>query len=547
MATLSFQQAYEAVTEHFNAGRFREAEALLMSILGKVKDHPQCLHLLGLSQHQLGRGTAGVELIRRAIDKAPNNAEFHANLAAVLGSFGQDDAALKAAERAIELDPNLPDAHNNRGTILRTLRRRHEAMDEFAKALKLRPDFPEAIHNLATSLLDNNQPEEAIVYLQRVAALRPNNPETYNSLGNALLMLNRFQESINSYRKALSLRPQHVDAMTNLGHAMRAQNRLQEAMQTYQQALTINPQASEPRWAAGTILLLQGDYIGGFEMLESRLFHRDKLASFAQPNWNGEDLQGKRIMLVAEQGIGDTIQFVRYAPLIKARGALVAVLCQREVERLLKSCQGIDLVVPDGSATPTVDFRCPMMSAARVLKTTLQTIPNQVPYLAADLQLSASWRDRLNRESSGLRVGVRWAGDPRHKNDANRSMPAGMLAALSKVPNVRLYSLQKGVDRVEGITDWTADLSDMADTAALVSNLDLVITVDTAICHLAGALAKPVWTLVPFAPDWRWLLDRTDSPWYPTMRLFRQPTVGDWGTPMSQVTAELTRLAVRTV
>ena len=546
METVSFQQAYDVAAEHFNAGRMREAESVLLRILAQAKDHPDCLHMLGLAQHQLGRGTAGVELLRRAIDKSPQNAQFYANLSAVLSSLGDDEAAMKVAQRAAELDPNLAEAHNNLGNILRAKRQPLEAMDAFRKAIAARPDYPEAMHNLATSLLDINQPDEAIPLINRVLELRPNYPEALNALGNAMQAKNRFQESLNAYRKAIALKPQYSDAYANLGHAMRAQNRLQEAMQSYQAALAINPQSAEPMWASGFVTLLQGDFIPGFNALEARLFHRDKLASFAQPAWNGEDLQGKRILLVAEQGLGDTIQFARYAPLIKARGALVAMLCQTELERLLKSCPGIDLVVADGKATPTVDYRCPMMSAARVLKTTLQTAPNTVPYLAAEPELSNAWRERLQKVPPGLRVGVAWTGHPRHKNNINRSVPRDMMASLSRIDGVKIFSLQKGLEATPQMIDWTESLQDMADTAAMIANLDLVISADTAVCHLAGALAKPVWTVIPFAPDWRWLLDRADSPWYPTMRLFRQPAIGDWATPMTQVTAELTRLAGQT-
>ena len=300
-------------------------------------------------------------------------------------------------------------------------------------------------------------------------------------------------------------------------------------------------------------LLLQGRFAEGWEAYESRRQIR-RIArdpGFVQPFWDGSPLGGRRILLTSEQGFGDTIQFVRYAPLVAARGGRVLLQCKPELKRLLAGQCGIEQVVTPGDATPAFDVWCLLMSLPHLLGTTLQTIPAQVPYLTPDPHLIDKWGKRTAHEPAGLKVGLVWAGGAHNKNDRVRSLSLGALAPLAQVPGVRFYSLQKGAASDQArtppagmeMTDWTPELADFADTAALVANLDLVISVDTAVAHLAGAIGKPVWVLLPLSPDFRWLLNRDDSPWYPTVRLFRQPTRGDWASVIERVRRALHQLS----
>jgi len=303
-------------------------------------------------------------------------------------------------------------------------------------------------------------------------------------------------------------------------------------------------------WNLALALLVQGHFPEGWEEYEWRWKTKGLLSPrqlLPQPLWDGRPLAGRAILLHAEQGLGDTIQFIRYLPLVAQRGGRVIVECQPELQRLVQAMTPDIPVLARGQPLPDFAFQCPLLSLPKALGTTLATIPATVPYLHADAQNVQMWRDRLAGHGSALKVGLIWAGNPHHKNDRNRSVKLASLAPLAQVPGVQFYSLQKGAAAAQAKTpppgmdliDRTDDLQDFADTAAMIANLDLVIAVDTSVVHLAGALAKPVWTLLPYCPDWRWLLKRQDSPWYPTMRLFRQPEIGDWDSVIQQLAAAL--------
>ena len=514
MPEMTLQQALELAAQHYQEGRIRDSESLLRQILAQKADQPDALHLLALIAQQCGHQEAAIELLRRTIARLPDVADPYANLGVVLANLQRFDEAIEQYNRALALDPNHPFTRNNLGNALARTGRPVEAEAEFRRALELRPQFPEAINNLGLALRDQGKAQEAIPYFHRAIALKPTYAEAYNNLGAALERLGRHVDSVDAYRQALALQPDYGVAQFNLGIA----------------------------------LLLQGDFQQGWPLYESRqvMMESSVRRDFAQPLWDGSALNGKSILLHAEQGHGDTIQFVRYAPMVAARGGQVILQCQPALVRLLAAQGTFGKVVAQGEPEPQFDLHCPLMSLGRIFDTTLNTIPQTIPYIRADVTLVEQWRTRLAPFKDKLKIGLAWAGNATHIFDRERSLPLSMLAPLGQIDGAHFFSLQKGPRAqqaksppMSNFTDFTESLDDFADTAALVENLDLVIAVDTAIVHLAGAMGKPAWVLLPFAPDWRWMLHREDSPWYPALRLFRQPTRGDWDTPIGKIVEQL--------
>jgi len=425
------------------------------------------------------------------------------------------------------------------------------ALDAYRAAVAIEPDFSDALANLGALLFETGALAEAAESCRRALALSPDNPQRHNNLGNVLVAQDALDEAIASYGRAIALDPGDAATYVNLGNTQQEKGDLDAARRSFEQALALDPERGEAAWGLAMITLLEGDLAAGWRRHEAR--HR--VAAFGPPRpfsaplWRGEPVEGKTILLHAEQGLGDTLQFVRYVPLVAARGARIVLEVPPELEALLGTMPGADRVVTVGSPLPAIDWHCPLLSLPLALGTDLATIPADVPYLAADAERTASWRARL--PATPLKVGLVWAGRPEHKRDRWRSLDLAALSPLGAVPDVVFVSLQKGPAAEQartpppGLTliDPTAELVDFVDTAALVAALDLVIAVDTSVAHLAGALGKPVWLLLPAMPDWRWLLGRADSPWYPTARLFRQPSRGDWPRVVQDVTAALRQIA----
>lgn len=419
------------------------------------------------------------------------------------------------------------------------------------KVLAVQPDNAFA-HNLHAVLAHQaGNTTEAVIRLEQAIRLNAGVPDFHFNLGVALQALERHADAAAVYRRALALVPQHVGALTNLGRALQKQAQPQEAIACFERALTLKPDLPEAHWGLATQRLLLGDFAQGWQEYEHRwtLSENQGLRrEFAAPRWDGGDIAGRTLLLHAEQGVGDTLQFVRYAPLLARRGAHVIVLCQPTLKRLLMEMDDIS-VVADGEPLPEFDLHLPLMSLPRVFGTAPATIPADAPYLRADPVDVRAWSRKLD-DKNHFKIGLVWAGNRRHLNDRNRSCTLEALAPLAAVSGIRLYSLQKGEAAAEirnapanmGLVDLNDELVDFADTAAVITCLDLVITVDTAVAHLAGALARPAWLLLPFAPDWRWMLTREDSPWYPSLRLFRQSQAGDWD---SVLTAVITALRQR--
>jgi tetratricopeptide (TPR) repeat protein len=511
---MTIQQALESAGVHHQAGRLREAEAVYLQILSTD----------------------------------PNNAHALGQLALLACQAKRFDAAVELFGRVVALQPNSADALTNLGNALVDVGNVAHAIPILRQAAKLAPQSPVIQYNLGNALQKQGTAEESIEHYRSSLALRPGDVPTINQLGNALKTIGRLDEAVVCFHQALSNAPWHAWSHNNLADALRCQGKLPEALASIRRALELAPEFPTFHWNLGIIALMLGQFTEGWKeyawrsrVKEITFLRKD----FSQPMWDGEELTGKTILIHAEQGFGDSIQFVRYLPMVKARGGRILVECAPELIDLFCGQFEVDQWLTDSSQSQ-FDLHCPLLNLPLIFNTTLETIPGKVPYLSALPKSAAKWGARLPGDKR-LKVGLVWAGKPNHANDRNRSLPLSALLPVFNVLNTLFVSLQKDppADEVRHLPsgiefiDWRAELNDFAQTAALLSNLDLVMSVDTAVAHLAGAMGKPVWVLLPFAPDWRWMLNRADSPWYPTMRLFRQRAVGDWDDVVRRVAQSL--------
>jgi hypothetical protein len=390
---------------------------------------------------------------------------------------------------------------------------------------------------------------EAESLYRRVLSLQPSFPECLNNLGAALLNQDKLDEAMECLNQAVALDPNHAGALANIGNTLREMGRAEDAVMALRKAAALQPRDANIHWNLSLALLLTGQFEEGWPAFEARrgVRHVPMHREVTKPHWTGQQFQGQTLLIHEEQGYGDMIQFVRYVPLAKARGGEVIVTCRPPLRRLLKSQCGIKQLISDGDPVPSFDLQSPIITLPLIFGTTVGTIPANVPYIKADANLAEGWRRAIAQLPRALNVGLAWAGSPQHPRDSKRSMQLQSLQPLLSIAGARFLSLQKqgsnNMASESGFLDWTGRLNDFAATAALIANLDIIISVDTAIAHLAGAMGKAVCLLLPFNPDWRWLLNRSDSPWYPTMRLFRQQRPGDWQTPVRQVADELQKLA----
>jgi tetratricopeptide (TPR) repeat protein len=458
--------------------------------------------------------------------------------------------ALRLLSKALKANSTSAEAMSNLGLALHGLARFEEAVAYFRSALLIAPNHPEILYNLGNACLELGNADEALAAFEEVLAKNSEHAGALVNRGNALVRLNRPAEAIVSYDRALASLPGHPQILTNRGHALRRLDRPVEALADFNAALTGRPEFAEAHFEAGMAQLSLGDFANGWKEYEWRWktgTFASRRRQFRASLWLGDaPISGKTILLHAEQGFGDTIQFVRYAPLIAKRGAKVICEVQGELRSLLSQFDCVD-VIAEGEPLPAFDLHCPLLSLPLACGTRLETIP-AVAYLAASAERLARWRDRVPRDRPS--VGFVWSGSRAHKNDANRSIPLAKVVALLKDAPVRCFSLQnelREADRetlaeLPELVHLGGELCDFADTAAVISQLDLVISVDTAVAHLAGALGKPVIILLPYAADFRWMRDRDYTPWYPTARLFRQPAFGDWDSVIARLPGELPRL-----
>ena len=543
-------------------GAFAEAEELYREILELKPRHFEALQLLGSLALQAGRVEEGIEFLRKALAINAKQAPIHSNLAYALNALQRFDEALASANRALALQSKFPDALNNRGNAQAGLNLPLEALSSFDRAIALTPDFAQAWNNRACVLRDLGRPADALASCDHALALQPTYPDAWSNRGNALSDMNRADDAQQSYQRALELAPAFADAWNNLGLTQVDLGEHAQALQSYERALAVNPAAAETHWNQSLCLLQLGQLEAGWKEYEWR-WERSRIKAgrrtFAQPLWLGDfSIDGKTILLHAEQGLGDTLQFCRYAGMVSKLGAKVVLEVPGELMRLMSTLEGVDQLIEAGQALPSFDCHCPLLSLPLAFKTDLASIPSKTPYLFADSQATREWHERIAVQAEGrLKVGLVWAGGNRphvaelRKNDARRSITFERLAPILDVPNVQFFSLQKGPSALQlphsdshpNVIDYTEELDDFADTAALVANLDLVISVDTSTAHLAGALDKPVWILNRFDTCWRWMLERSDTPWYAQAKLFRQPALGDWDSVIRNARDALAALA----
>jgi FKBP-type peptidyl-prolyl cis-trans isomerase 2 len=429
-----------------------------------------------------------------------------------------------------------------------------EAISFYKKALELNPNLTEAYYNIGVALHRKGDFDKSAEFYLIAIGYNPAFPEAHHNLGMVFKEKGQTDEAISCYEKAIEIRPDYADAYYNLGNAFVSKGEFDEAIQSYKKTIDIAPDHAEAHWNIALINLLLGNFEKGWKGYEWRWKLKDIIVKrdFSQPLWDGTDIKDRTILLHAEQGFGDTIQFIRYAPLVAQRGAKVIVECQKELVRLLKNVVGIHRIIAHGEELPDFDIHCPILSLPGIFGTDLTNIPAKIPYIHADLSLIKKWHDTIASNNSEYHVGLVWSGDPSFKDFHLKSCSLKSFAPLAQAANITFYSLQKGDaseqarNVPEGIKliDYTDKIHDFSDTAAIIKNLDLIISIDTDVAHLGGALGKPVWTLLPFIPDWRWMLNRNDSPWYPTMKLFRQTSRGDWQLVIEKVKKALEQYSI---
>lgn len=517
-------------------GRLTDAERLCRQVLAVQPQHVSALSVLALLVCQDNRPNEAMDLSRQVLAHDPDNVAALMTLGHCAHQRDLPDQAAAAFAHVIRCRPDHVEAHFRLGE---TLQRQHDdagAVEAYRKVLTLESGHVGALNNLG-ALLRGRSPEKVRLFRHIVAA-KPDFPEAHFNLGNALFQMDCYDEAMASYDHALHLRPTYGDAYLNKGVTLRQLNHLDEAETQDRRALELMPGNPEAHFNLSQVLLLQGKFPEGWAEYEWRQQagpaerHRPP---FPQPRWNGEDPAGRTILLHLEQGLGDMIQMARYIPLVTRLNARVVVEIHPPLARLFQTIPGIAQVVAHGDPLPPFDLHLPLMSLPKLFTPSLDCIPHSIPYLSSDPRQVRYWRRHLGKD--GPRVGVVWSGSPQHQVDYQRSMAAETLLPCLAQAGIPLFSLQKEVrpadrpclERLDGkIVPLGRKLHDFAHTAAIMSALDLVISVDTSTAHLAGALGVPVWLLLPYSPDWRWLLGRDDSPWYPTMRLFRQQSPGDW-------------------
>ncbi len=551
---VSVQTTFEIALGHQRSGRLAEAEAFCQQVR-HVRDVDAGL-LNQLGSHAFGSGwnEAAVALLSRATEIAPNLAEAHNQLGVALASMGRLDEAVEALGEAVRLRPGYAEAFNNLGIAFRTQGRLDDALAAYKRAVQLRPDCVDALNDMGNLLEKLGRSDDAVAAFRKAILLKRDDADLYNNLGIALGGKGLTEEALDAYNQAIALNPHHADANHNLANALGQLGLLDEAQDACRRALDINPQDAQARHASATLHLLAGELGRGWPLYEERwniLEFTSPRREFPQPMWDGSPLEGRRLLVHCEQGFGDSIQFVRYIPLAAGCGGPVMLECPRTLLDVFSSVKGAGTLVAAGAPLPPFDTHIPLMSLPLVFRTTLESIPHDVPYLSADAARCQFWREWLGDGSSRLKVGLAWAGRTDTVQRSRRAIRLHQLLPLFRVQEVDLVSLQMD-DRAaeiwqlpgrQRILDPIEHIADFADTAALVSQLDLVISIDSAVAHLAGALGKPAWVLLPFTPDWRWMLGRTDSPWYPTMRLFRQQRAGEWDAVVVEIRKELQRLA----
>jgi tetratricopeptide (TPR) repeat protein len=581
MPQVSLQHALAKAIERHRSGQLAEAKHLYSQILAARPDEPDALHLLGVLELQSGDTTRAIELIQNAIARNPASPAYYSNLGQALAGAGQITSACDAYRKALTIDPNLQQAWWNFGAALLACGNAAEAVFAANRSAELMPDSADAFALLGRALLAAARPAEAIAPFSRALTIRADDLDSIVNLGSACKDSGEPQRAIELYRKALQQRPDWPEAQANLADAFRRADRLSEASDTYekvllqrpgwaelhndlgsvriglgdvegsqkrfQRAVALDPHHARAHYNLAFVHLLNGDYSAGWREHEWR-WKRPEMQGQSlntdRPIWDGAPLKGRRILIHNEQGFGDVIQFIRYAPLLAERGASVIVRCQPQLKRLLQNIAGVSEVIADGEPLPDFDLHCPLLGLPMRFGTTLETIPASVPYLRARDELVDRWKQRLPRSQGKTTIGLAWRG--RAIPDPHRSISPELLAPLAQIQNATFVQLHQAdsadatgaIPQID-VNNFVNEFTDFADVAAVMHQVDLVLTIDTAVAHLAGAMGKKTMILLPFASDWRWLRGRDDSPWYPTAKLFRQTRRHDWSDPIMRAIAEI--------
>ena len=568
-----------------------EAQGLYKEILQEYPQHFDSCHLLGVALIQVGSTQEGISTILRALEIRPTSGEAYYNLAHgwqtlrdlnralsslekaielrpsdpeywlehgnVLEELKRPGNALQSYDRAISLKPDYAEAYCNRGIALKELDRLLEALASYDRAISLRPDYAEAYSNRGNALKKLNRLDEALANQERAISLKPDYVEAYSNRGNVLADLNLLDEALVSYDKAISLKPESAEAHKDRGDILKDLNRLDEALASYDKAISLKSDFSGAYWNRSTVVLLRADFENGLKDYEYRKLEKgSEAARFPKElTWTGEeDLLGKTLFIYPELFLGDMIQFCRYAVLAEGRGAKVVLAAPESLHALLRSLSPTISLIPKTSVPKQFDYHCGLMSLPFAFKTRIDTIPFETSYLSVDSDRIEKWREKI--QTYGFKVGICWQGSTAaYSIPMRRSLPLSIFENISRIPKVRLISLQKrdGIEQLSRLPvgmkvetlgdDYDAGPDAFLDAAAVMANLDLIVTVDTAIAHLAGALGHRTWVALKDVPDWRWLLDRSDIPWYPGMKLFRQRERDNWKDVFDEIETQLRQLA----
>lgn len=531
--------------------RFNEALDSFDRALAAQPDYPAALSNRGAVLFDMARYEEALATYDRSLAVRPDQVVALYNRGGTLQILGRFEEAIASYDRALAINPELVEAHANRGNTLNALHRYDDALASFDRALALRPELVEALTNRGNALNGLKRYDEALASYDRAIVCQPTHAGAHYNRGTTLHEMRRHDEALASYDRAIALQPDYTEAFSNRGATLWELKRHDEALASYDRAIALQPNFPEAHWNAASLRLLTGDFERGWAEYEWRWKYKTMaraMRNFARAQWGGEPIVGKTILLHSEQGLGDAIQFCRYAPLVAARGARVILEVDRRLQELMSSLDGVAQVLSLGAALPEFGVHCPLLSLPRAFHTLLETIPSRTPYLRAPSERVMKWNTRLGPKH-GLRVGLIWSGNPAHHRDQVRSIELSTLAPLLDA-DAKFFSLQKDARPADAaalakrgdVIQIADELNDFSDTAAVMAQLDLIISVDTSTVHLAGALGRPVWILLPYLPDWRWLLDRDTSPWYPTARLFRQDETRRWDSVIPRVRTALLEL-----
>lgn len=569
------------------AGKVKDSIAVYDAILNQSPQHPIALHYKGVALYQTDRAAEGEVLIRQALALKPDYIEAIGNLGLAQKAQGKIDEAVATYRRALEFNPDYAEAHNNLGNLFAGQKKFEEALKHHQAGVKLQPGKAENYSNLGNTLGDLERYAEAATAFEQALKLSPHNVNALNGLGKTYKMLERLDDAAACYRRAitaaplspdgwsnlgvimrekgdyegalkcyeeaLKLKPDHAETLGNMALALHHMGRPEESETNYRKALISRPDSADSHFGLASVLLETGRWEEGWKEYAWRKKIRDfgPGRSFSRPEWDGKPAPGRTLFLHTEQGLGDTVQWARFIKLAASRVGRITVEAQKSLIPLIETVEGVDSVTAQGEPPAAHDIQCSLLDLPHLLNVTLAKLPAEVPYLVVDPERVKSWSKKLSA-APGLRVGINWQGNPKGQIDKGRSMPLTHLAPFAKVPDVRLISLQKGEAAaqmencgfaVEAIDDpMEYGPGPMSDTAAQMMNMDLIITTDTSIAHLAGALGRPVWVMLKYHSDWRWMNKRSDSPWYPTMQLFRQPKMGDWESVIKSVAKELKKI-----